>query len=50
MSQKQATFAVKKILWPLFSRNIEHDKCQGRIYKAPEGLSIIIVQVLNLFL
>jgi len=30
-------FPVKEKLWPISSRRIEHDKCQGTILKGPEG-------------
>ena len=29
--EQKATFPVKKTLWPIFSRSIEHDKCQRTI-------------------
>ena len=31
--KKKAIFPVKKILLALFSRFIEHEKCQGTFYK-----------------
>ena len=43
-------FAVKKFLWPVFSRSLGNEKYQGRTYKGPEGLSTFFVQVLSLFL
>ena len=48
--EKKGKLAVKKILWPIFSRSIENDKGQGSTYKGPEGLSTFVLQVLSLFL
>ena len=28
LSEQKATFPVKKTLWPIFSRSIEHEKIQ----------------------
>ena len=42
-----AAFPVRNILRPIFSRSIEHDKCQGTIYKGAEGVLTIIVQLIR---
>ena len=44
--EKKAIFRVKKKLWPIFSRSIGHDKCQGTIYKGPERYLTSILQAL----
>ena len=48
--KKKANFPVENILWPIFSRSIEDDKCQGTTYKGPQNLFTIFVQVICLFL
>ena len=35
--KKKAIYPVKKRLWLIFSRDIEHDKCQGTVYKGSQG-------------
>ena len=42
--EKKANFPVKKRFGRIFSRIIEHDKCQVSIYKDPEGNLGTIVQ------
>ena len=42
-------FPVKKNFWPLFSRTIEQNKCQGKICYGPQGLLTLTVQVISLF-
>ena len=44
-----ATFPMKKILWPIFSRNIECDKPQVTIFKVPKGILTIVVEPLRAF-
>ena len=34
--KKKAIFPMKKSFWPIFFCNIEHEKCQGTIYKGPQ--------------
>ena len=41
---------MKKRLWPISSRIIEHDKRQGTTYKGPQGNLTIIVEVIRPFL
>ena len=40
---------MKKILWPIFSRNIECDKPQGTVCKGPKGFLVISVEVIRDF-
>ena len=47
--EKKAKFPVKKIFWPIFARNMELDKCQGTIYKGPQGILTIILQMIGNF-
>ena len=44
-----ATFPMKNILWPIFSRNIECDKPQVTICKGPKGILTIIVEPIRAF-
>ena len=37
-------FSSEKNSWPTFSGNVEHDKCQGQIYKDPEGLLTVFLR------
>ena len=41
---------MKKSLWPISSRNIEHGKRQGTTYMGPQGKVTIIVEVKGSFL
>ena len=41
---------MKKRLWPISSRIIEHDKRQGTTYKVPQGNLTINVEVIRPFL
>ena len=47
--EKKAIFPLKKRFWPIFSRNIQHDKCRGTFYKGPQGALTIIVQTIRTF-
>ena len=47
---KKATFQVKKKLWPVFSRNADHDKPQSSIHKDPKGFLDITVEAIRSFL
>ena len=40
---------MKKRFWPIFSRDIEHDKCQGTVYKGSQGFSTVFVQMIWTF-
>ena len=42
-------FPTKKILFPIFSRNIECDKPQGRIYKGPQAILTITLELIRAF-
>ena len=42
MFEKNATFPVKKFLWPKFPCSIEHDKHEGTTYKGPKCLLRIL--------
>ena len=42
--EKNGKFSSEKRSWPTFSGNVEHDKCQGVIYKVPEGLLTVFAQ------
>ena len=48
--QKEATFPVIKVFWPIFSRIIECDKLQGTICKDRNGFVPLTVEVISLFL
>ena len=48
--KKKAKFAMKKTLWPIFSRTIEHENCQRTNNKSPEGVLAFIVQMRRSFL
>ena len=48
--KKKATFPMKKILWVLFSRFMEHEKCQGTFYKGLHGFLTFMVQMIRSFL
>ena len=48
--KKNANSPMKKILWLIFSRSIDHDICQGTIYRVPEGFLTITVQLISLLL
>ena len=39
LEKKKAIFPVNKRFWPIFSRNIECDKCQGTMCKGPKRYS-----------
>ena len=41
---------MKKTLWPIFSRTIEHENCQRTNNKGPEGILANIVQMIRSFL
>ena len=45
--KKKATFPMKKILWVLFSRFMEHEKCQGTFYKGLQGFLTFMVQMIR---
>ena len=47
LEKKNAIFPVKKSFWPIFSRIIECDKCQGTMCKGPTGILTITVEVLR---
>ena len=42
--EKKANFLVKKIFWPTFFRNIEHDKRQGTTYSGTKAYLASIMQ------
>ena len=42
-----ADFPVKKFFKPIFSRSIEHDKCQETIFKGLEGILTFILQLIR---
>ena len=42
-------FPMKKRLWPVFSRIIEHDKTFETFFKNPQGTLPNIVQVIRSF-
>ena len=44
-----ATFPMKKLLWPFFSRNIECDKPQGTSCKGPQAILTITVEFITAF-
>ena len=48
--KKKANFPVKKRLWPIFSRIIEHDKRPETTYKCPQGNLTFNVEVIGPFL
>ena len=48
--RKKAIFPMKKVLWILFSRFLEHEKCQGTFYKGLRGFLTFIVQLIRSFL
>ena len=48
--EKKATSPVKKSLWPISSRIIEHEKRQGTTYKGPQVKVTINVEVKRSFL
>ena len=48
--QKRQTFHWKKNVLPIFSRFIEHEKCQRTIYKGPQCIFTIFVQLIKTFL
>ena len=48
--EKKGKFSVKKKIWPIFSRDIEHAKFQGTVHKGPQGILTIIVQILWTFI
>ena len=49
--EKKANFPVKKRFWPIFSRNIPHDKCRGTFYKGPQVvLTISCANDMNIYL
>ena len=50
LEKKKAIFPVKKRFWPIFSRIIECDKCQGTLCKGPKGILTFIVEVIGSFL
>ena len=47
--KKKATFPMKKILWPIFSRIIECHKPQWTFYKGPKGILTITVEFIRAF-
>ena len=48
--EKKATFPVNKTFWPTFSRIIEFEKRRGTIYKSPQGILTVTVEVTRSFL
>ena len=48
--KRKANFPVKKRLWPFISRKIECEKPHGMIYKGPQGVFEITVEVTRSFL
>ena len=45
--ERKANFPVIKTLWPIFSRSIEHDNCQGTVHKVPQGNLAVLVDVIK---
>ena len=45
--EKKANFPVIKTLWPIFSRSIEHDNCQGTVHKVLQANLVILVEVIK---
>ena len=48
--EKKGNLSSEKKLWPVFSRNVDHDKPQGSIHKDPKGFLIITVEATRSFL
>ena len=48
--KKMAAFPMKKILWPIFSPIMECDKPLGTIYKGPQAILTITVELIRAFL
>ena len=49
-SEKKATCPVKKRFWPIFSRDMEHEKRQGTGYKGSQGILTFFVQMMWTFI
>ena len=44
--EKKSNISSEEKILGYFSRNIQHDKCQGTFYKGPQGALTIIVQTI----
>ena len=44
-----ATLQVRRLFWPIPPPTIEYDKPQETIYKGPERIHTIIVQIIKSF-
>ena len=48
--KKNANFPVKKTIWSIFSHRIEHFKCRGSTYMAPQGTLTFFAQMIWTFI
>ena len=47
--EKKGNLSIDKKLWRIFPRSIEYDKPKGTIYKGPQGILTITVEIIRAF-